>query len=162
MIRIISTCLFVSLLCTTFIIAQEKSLADAKVLAFEAVEVSLYPPKGIENFKLQWISYLDSINQTGALTNKKLYSDYVFKVIISVQGFSVTKNDAVPDSILSCFLKKQKRWTIGIHSGRPAISLLKMKVPKEIFQGWEKSRLLLIADLIEREDFYINIECLSK
>lgn len=162
MIRIISTCLFVSLLCTTFIKAQEKSLAEGKIVVFEAVEFPLHPPQGIKNFKLQWINYLDSLNRAGALTHKKLYSDYVFKVIISDRGFSVTRYDAVPDSILSCFLKKQKRWTIGIHSGRPAISLLKMKVPKEIFQGWEKSRLLLIADLIEREDFYINIECLSK
>lgn len=69
-------------------------------------------------------------------------------------GFSVTRNDIVPDSILSCFLKKQKRWTIGIQSGRPAISFLKMKVPKEIFQGWEKSQLLLIPNLIEREDYF--------
>lgn len=154
MIRIISTCIFVSLLCTTIIRAQEKSLSDAKVMVFEAVEVSLYPPKGIENFKLQWISYLDSLNQAGALTNKKLYSDFVFKVIISGQGFSITRNDVVPDSILSYFLKKQKRWSMGIQSGRPVTSLLKMKVPKEIFQGWEKSRLFLIPDLIEREDYF--------
>lgn len=154
MIRIISTCLFVSLLCTRIIKAQEKSLADAKVLVFEAVEFPLHPPKGIKNFKSQWINYLDSLNGAGAITHTMLYSDYIFKVIISDRGFFITKNDAVPDSILSCFLKKQKRWTIGIQSGRPAITLLKMKVPKEIFQGWEKSRLFLIPDLIEREDYF--------
>lgn len=154
MVRIIPTCIFVSLLCTTIIRAQEKSLSDAKVVAFEAVESPLHPPKGINNFKSQWINYLDSLNRAGALTHKKLYSDYVFQVIISDQGFSVTGNDAVPDSILSCFLKKQKRWTMGIQSGRPVTSLLKMKVPKEIFQGWEKSQLLLIPNLIEREDYF--------
>jgi hypothetical protein len=43
---------------------------------------------------------------------------------------------------------------MGIQSGRPVISLLKMNVPQEIFQGWQKSQLLLIPDLIEREDFF--------
>jgi len=70
MIRIISTCIFVSLLCTTIIKAQEKSLAEANVVVFEAVEIPIHPPKGIKNFKSLWINYLDSLNQAGALTNK--------------------------------------------------------------------------------------------
>ncbi|MCW2262090.1 hypothetical protein EDF67_102577 [Sphingobacterium sp. JUb78] len=54
MIRMISTCFFVTLLCTTFIKAQEKTLAEAKRVVFEAVESPLHPPKGINNFKSQW------------------------------------------------------------------------------------------------------------
>jgi len=29
-----------------------------------------------------------------------------------------------------------------------------MKIPKEIFQSWEKSKLQLLPDLVEREDFF--------
>ncbi len=154
--RFIAIYIFVGLLCATIIKAQEKSLVESKVVVFETVEVLLYPPKGIKNFKLQWINYIDSLNQAGVLKNKKLYSDYVFKVIISEGGFSATGDDVIPDFILSSFLKKQKRWSMGIQSGRPIISLLKMKVPKEIFQGLDKSQLLLISDLIEREDFSLK------
>lgn len=154
MTKIIATCIFVSLLCTTLIKAQEKSIIDTTSVVFETVEAPLHPPKGIKNFKLQWINYLDSLNQAGVLTNKKLYSDYVFKVIISDRGFSVTKDNIIPDFILSSFLKNQKRWSMGIQSGRPIISLLKMKIPKEIFQSWGKSKLQLIPDLVEREDFF--------
>lgn len=154
MIKIISIYMVVSLLCATLIQAQEKSAADAKVMVFDAVEVPLTPPKGIKNFKMQWIHYLDSLLQAGVLNSEKLYSDYVFKVIISEAGFSVTRDAVIPDFILSSFLKKQKRWSLGIQSGRSVISLLKMKVPKEIFQGGDKGQLLLIPDLVEREDFF--------
>ncbi|UZJ65640.1 hypothetical protein OKW96_05500 [Sphingobacterium sp. KU25419] len=154
MTKIISIYMVLSLLCATVIQAQEKSTADAQVMVFDAVEVPLHPPKGIKNFKMQWIHYLDSLHQAGVLNSEKLYSDYVFKVIISEAGFSVTRDDVIPDFIFSSFLKKQKRWSLGIQSGRPVISLLKMKVPKEIFQGGDKGQLLLIPDLVEREDFF--------
>lgn len=121
---------------------------------YDAAEVLLRPPAGIKNFKLQWIHYLDSLYHAGVLFDKKLYSDYTYKVIISDRGFSTTNRDVTPDLMLSSFLKKQKRWSMEIQSGRPVISLIKMKIPKEIFQGWQKNQLLLIPDLIEREDFF--------
>ena len=144
MIKIISIYMVVSLLCATLIQAQEKSAADAKVMVFDAVEVPLTPPKGIKNFKMQWIHYLDSLHQAGVLNSEKLYSDYVFKVIISEAGFSVTRDAVIPDFILSSFLKKQKRWSIGDSVRTVRNKSLKNEGSERNFSGW--GQRTIIAD----------------
>lgn len=87
MTKIIATCIFVSLLCTTLIKAQEKSIIDTTSVVFETVEAPLHPPKGIKNFKLQWINYLDSLNQAGVLTNKNYIPTMYLRLSFQIGDF---------------------------------------------------------------------------
>lgn len=153
MMRIVYSFIFIIFSCAYIVKAQEKNTSDSLVHTFVAVDAFHQPPNGIDKFKIHWVNYLDSLHQIGVLKNEKLYSDHVFNVIISINGSLVQTNNLPQDSILRDFLKIQKRWQLGLQSGRPVSSLLKMKIPKEIFQRWEKRKLVLIPDLIVREEF---------
>lgn len=134
MMRTMSSFILIIFLGVTFLRAQEKKY-DADNHNFEAIDAYLQPPGGMDKFKLQWIDYLDSLAQKGVLQHETLYSDSVFSIIISRNGVLIAKNKSPQDSILWGFLKTQKRWRLEWQSGRPVNSLLKMKIPKEIFQG---------------------------
>jgi hypothetical protein len=118
------------------------------VMTFHAVTVILKPRDGMNNFKLRWLDYLYVLKEAGQL-DKATYSGYVFNLIVERDGSLHLADKTVPtDTVISRFIKQERRWSIGIMSGRPISSFLKLKVPKELFKAVEQGKLIIQRDLV--------------
>jgi len=104
----------------------------------------------MENFKIRWLSYLKDTMNEGQLS-RTLYADHVFEVLVAKDGSLLDRESGSGDRLLFNFLRKQKKWKPGIRSGRPIYYLLKLKVPKELFDQVMIEELLACEDLVKQE-----------
>jgi len=127
--------------------AQTQKQDTATVKTFHAVSVFLIPRGGVDNFKLRWLDYLYRLNETGKL-DKASYADYVFNVLVERDGSLYLMDKDIPKAtVFSGFIKQEQKWYMGIMSGNPIPSLLKLKVPKELFERAERKKLITQKDL---------------
>ncbi|WP_313268023.1 hypothetical protein [Sphingobacterium sp.] len=142
-------CFFFAFLLSVPVVAQVSKISDTSEI-FRAVDIFLEPRDGMENFKIRWLSYLKDTMDEGQLS-KTLYADHVFEVLVAKDGSLLDKETGSGDKVLFNFLRKQKKWKPGIRSGRPIYYLLKLKVPKELFDQVMNEELLACEDLVKQE-----------
>lgn len=136
--------------------AQTPKQDTNTVMTFHAVSVFLRPLGGMDNFKLRWLDYLYMQKETGQL-DKARYSDYVFSVLVERDGSLHLVDKNVPKAaVFFGFIKQEKTWSPGISSGRPIPSLLKLKVPKELFEGVDRKKLIIQKDLAIQDTLKIK------
>ena len=129
--------------------AQAQRVADS-VTVFTAVNSFLTPRDGMHKFRARWVYHLDRLVKAGMLDQTN-YADKVFKLIVTNRGSLSVYGDLRNDMVLSSFLKDEKKWTMGIQSGRPVSSLLILVVPKEVFEGIPSEELLVQENLVRQE-----------
>ncbi|MCS4228153.1 hypothetical protein [Sphingobacterium sp. BIGb0165] len=117
---------------------------------YNAVEIFLVPKGGMNNFKTHWLNYLKEVMREGRL-DKTIYADHIFEIIVAKEGILLGGKSDSKDPVLIDFLRKQKRWSPGIQSGRPICYLLKLKVPKELFDQVKMEELIVRGDLFKQE-----------
>lgn len=138
-----------TLLLSVPVAAQVPKISDTSKI-FGAVDIFLEPRDGMSGFKIRWLNYLKETMNEGKL-KKTLYADHVFEVLVVKDGSLVEKEDAARDLVLFDFLRKQQKWKPGIRSGRPIYYLLKLKVPKELFDQVAVEKLVDKEDLVKQE-----------
>ncbi|WP_159730584.1 hypothetical protein [Sphingobacterium sp. 18053] len=138
-----------TLLLSVPVAAQVPKISDTSKI-FSAVDIFLEPRDGMSGFKIRWLNYLKETMNEGKL-KKTLYADHVFEVLVVKDGSLVEKEDAARDLVLFDFLRKQQKWKPGIRSGRPIYYLLKLKVPKELFDQVAVEKLVDREDLVKQE-----------
>jgi len=142
-------CFFFAFLLSIPVMAQVSKISDTSEI-FRAVDIFLEPRDGMENFKIRWLSYLKDTMNEGQLS-RTLYADHVFEVLVAKDGSLLDRESGSGDRLLFNFLRKQKKWKPGIRSGRPIYYLLKLKVPKELFDQVMIEELLACEDLVKQE-----------
>lgn len=142
-------CFFFAFLLSIPVMAQVSKISDTSEI-FRAVDIFLEPRDGMENFKIRWLSYLKDTMNEGQLS-RTLYADHVFEVLVAKDGLLLDRESGSGDRLLFNFLRKQKKWKPGIRSGRPIYYLLKLKVPKELFDQVMIEELLACEDLVKQE-----------
>lgn len=142
-------CFFFAFLLSIPVMAQVSKISDTSEI-FRAVDIFLEPRDGMENFKIRWLSYLKDTMNEGQLS-RTLYADHVFEVLVAKDGSLLDRESGSGDRLLFNFLRKQKKWKPGILSGRPIYYLLKLKVPKELFDQVMIEELLACEDLVKQE-----------
>lgn len=142
-------CFFFASLLSVPLVAQVPKITDISEI-FRAVDIFLEPRDGMTHFKIRWLSYLKDTMDEGQLS-KIQYADRVFEVLVAKDGSLLDKESGSGDRVLFNFLRKQKKWKPGIRSGRPIYYLLKLKVPKELFDQVAVDKLVDREDLIKQE-----------
>ncbi|WP_146191118.1 MULTISPECIES: hypothetical protein [Sphingobacterium] len=117
---------------------------------YKAVDIFLVPKEGMNNFKIHWLNYLKEAKRDGRL-DKAIHADHIFEVLVTKNGSLMDRGNGAKDLVLLDFLKMQKKWSPGIQSGRPICYLLKLKVPKELFDQVKMEELLVQGDLVKQE-----------
>ncbi|QIH32096.1 hypothetical protein [Sphingobacterium sp. DR205] len=117
---------------------------------YTAVDIFLVPKEGMNNFKIHWLNYLKEAKRDGRL-DKAIHADHIFEVLVTKNGSLMDRGNGAKDLVLLDFLKMQKKWSPGIQSGRPICYLLKLKVPKELFDQVKMEELLVQGDLVKQE-----------
>lgn len=87
------------------------------------------------------------LKENGQL-DKARYSGYVFSVLVESDGSLHLMDKNVPETTVFLeFIKQEKKWYTGVLSRKPIPSLLKLKVPKELFEGVDRKKLIIQKDL---------------
>ncbi|PUV22357.1 hypothetical protein DCO56_22650 [Sphingobacterium athyrii] len=131
------------------VVAQVSKNTDTSHI-YKAVDIFLVPKEGMNNFKIHWLNYLKEAKRDGRL-DKAIHADHIFEVLVTKNGSLMDRGNGAKDLVLLDFLKMQKKWSPGIQSGRPICYLLKLKVPKELFDQVKMEELLVQGDLVKQE-----------
>lgn len=131
------------------VVAQVSKNTDTSHI-YTAVDIFLVPGSGMDNFKIHWLNYLKEAKRDGRL-EKAIHADHIFEVFVTKNGELLGRKSGSEDRVLLDFLTRQKRWSPGIQSGRPICSLLKLKVPKELFDKVRMEELVGQGDLVRQE-----------
>lgn len=131
------------------VVAQVSKNTDTSHI-YTAVDIFLVPKEGMNNFKIHWLNYLKEAKRDGRL-DKAIHADHIFEVLVTKNGSLMDRGNGAKDLVLLDFLKMQKKWSPGIQSGRPICYLLKLKVPKELFDQVKMEELLVQGDLVKQE-----------
>lgn len=129
--------------------AQVAKMTDTSKI-FKAVDIFLEPRDGMNGFKVRWLNYLKETMREGRL-DKTIYADHMFEVLVAKDGSLLERKSGSKDLILHDFLRVQKKWKPGIRSGLPIFYLLKLKVPKELFDQVAIEELVAQDDLVKQE-----------
>lgn len=129
--------------------AQVPKNADTSHI-YTAVDIFLVPNEGMNSFKIRWLNYLNEAKREGRL-DKAIHADHIFEVLVTKNGALMDRGKGSKDLVLLDFLRRQKRWSPGIQSGRPICYLLKLKVPKELFDKVKLEELVVQGDLVKQE-----------
>lgn len=129
--------------------AQVPKNADTSHI-YTAVDIFLVPNEGMNSFKIRWLNYLNEAKREGRL-DKAIHADHIFEVLVTKNGALMDRGKGSKDLVLLDFLRRQKRWSPGIQSGRPMCYLLKLKVPKELFDKVKLEELVVQGDLVKQE-----------
>ena len=131
------------------VVAQVPKNADTSHI-YTAVDIFLVPKEGMNNFKIRWVNYLNEAKREGRL-DKAIHADHIFEVLVTKNRALMDRGNGSKDLVLLDFLRMQKRWSPGIQSGRPICYLLKLKVPKELFDKVKMEELAVRDDLVKQE-----------
>nr|WP_288809235.1 hypothetical protein [uncultured Sphingobacterium sp.] len=131
------------------VVAQVPKNADTSHI-YTAVDIFLVPNEGMNSFKIRWLNYLNEAKREGRL-DKAIHADHIFEVLVTKNGALMDRGKGSKDLVLLDFLRRQKRWSPGIQSGRPICYLLKLKVPKELFDKVNLEELVVQGDLVKQE-----------
>ncbi|MDR2272660.1 MAG: hypothetical protein LBF27_17260 [Sphingobacterium sp.] len=131
------------------VMAQVAKMTDTSKI-FKAVDIFLEPRDGMNGFKVRWLNYLKETMKEGRL-DKTIYADHMFEVLVAKDGSLLERKSGSKDLILHDFLRVQKKWKPGIRSGLPIFYLLKLKVPKELFDQVAIEELVAQEDLVKQE-----------
>ena len=131
------------------VVAQVQKNADTSHI-YTAVDIFLVPNEGMNSFKIRWLNYLNEAKREGRL-DKAIHADHIFEVLVTKNGALMDRGKGSKDLVLLDFLRRQKRWSPGIQSGRPICYLLKLKVPKELFDKVKLEELVVQGDLVKQE-----------
>ena len=131
------------------VVAQEAKNDDTNY-TYTVMDIFLEPRDGMKGLKIRWLNYLKEAKRQGRL-DKTRYAEHVFEVLVTKDGSLLERNNAVKDQVLFDFLRKQKKWSPGIQSGCPICYLLKLKVPKELFDRVGIEELTDREDLVKQE-----------
>jgi len=131
------------------VVAQVPKNADTSHI-YTAVDIFLVPNEGMNSFKIRWLNHLNEAKREGRL-DKAIHADHIFEVLVTKNGTLMDRGKGSKDLVLLDFLRRQKRWSPGIQSGRPICYLLKLKVPNELFDKVKLEELVVQGDLVKQE-----------
>lgn len=100
---------------------------------FYAVVSPPQPLEGMDKFLEKWLSYLSDLKKSDHNRFSSLEQDHVFRFFVDRDGRLSIDEQSDVDSILAHFIQKEKRWGMGIMSGRPEIVRYDLALPIDMY-----------------------------
>lgn len=96
---------------------------------FYAVVSPPQPLEGMDKFLEKWLFYLNDLKKSDHSRFSGLGQNHVFRFFVDRDGRLLIDERSDVDSILAHFIKKERRWSVGIMSGRPEIVRYDLALP---------------------------------